>query len=83
MHHVAVTLNDHEVGDLHTAVFADAADVVAGEVHEHHVLGAFFGVGEQIFFVGQILGGRGAARARAGDGADLYLAFLAAHVNFR
>ena len=39
MHHVAVTLEDHHLVDLLGSEPHDAADVVAGEVDEHHVLG--------------------------------------------
>ena len=49
------------------AVLADPAEVVAPEVDEHHVLGALLGVGEELVGDPEVLGGRGAARARAGD----------------
>src|SRR5262249_61127623 len=35
VHHVAVSLDDHEVAHLHAAEIADAPDIVAREVHEH------------------------------------------------
>ena len=47
VHHVAVVLDDHESSTLTPAVLAYAADVVAAEVDEHHVLGALLGIGEQ------------------------------------
>ena len=62
--HVRVGLDLHQPLDVHAAVLADAPEVVAAEVDEHHVLGA-------LLLVGQQLGGdRGvvlAARAGAGD----------------
>ena len=62
--HVAVGLDLHQPLDVHGAVLAHAAEVVAAEVDEHHVLGALLLVGEQLG------GDRGvvlAARAGAGD----------------
>jgi len=46
MHDVAVTLHDHQILHLHAAEIAHAADVVAREIHEHDVFGAFLRVGE-------------------------------------
>ena len=67
MHHVAVVLHDHEVVDLDRAVLADAAEVVATEVDQHHVLSSLLLVGKQLARVLSILLGGGAARARARD----------------
>ncbi len=83
VHHVAVTLDDHQVLHLHAAEIAHAPDVVAREVHEHDVFGAFLRVGEQFLFQRGVFLRRLAAAARAGDGANLNLVVLAAHVNFR
>ena len=61
---VRVRLDLHQALDVHAAVHAHAAEVVAAEVHEHHVLGALLLVGEQLG------GDRGvvlAARPGAGD----------------
>ena len=44
---VRVGLDDHVLVDRHGAVLADAAEVVAPEVDQHHVLGALLRVGEQ------------------------------------
>jgi hypothetical protein len=38
MHHVRVALHHHEFRHLDGADLGDAADVVAAEVHQHHVL---------------------------------------------
>ena len=83
VHHVAVALNDHQIGHLHAAVLAHTTDVVAGQIHEHDVFGAFFRISEQILFVRHIFFRRFAAWSRAGNGADLHLPFLAAHMDFR
>src|SRR5690606_15753970 len=39
VHDVAVALDLHHLVDAHGADLADAAEVVAAEVHQHHVLG--------------------------------------------
>ena len=48
MDHVRVGLDGHERLDLDGAVLAHAAEVVAAEVDEHHVLGALLLVGQQL-----------------------------------
>src|ERR1700722_6242190 len=83
MHHVAVALDGHQILDLHRAVIADAAEIVARKVHEHDVFGAFLGVGEQILLVLQILRGRFASRTRTGDGPDLHFSVFAANMDLR
>ena len=67
VHDVRVVLDRHQRLDRHAAVLADAAEVVAAEVDEHHVLGALLLVGEQVALEPLVLGGVGAARPRAGD----------------
>ena len=63
VHHVAVELDLHQLVDVHAAVLAHAPEVVAAEVHEHHVLGALLLVGEQLGGDPPVLLGR---RRRAG-----------------
>src|SRR6267154_1822906 len=46
MHDVRVALDGHQFFNAHAAIFANAAKVVATQVHEHDVLGALFFVGE-------------------------------------
>ncbi len=76
MHDVAVALDDHHVGELDGAVLRDAADVVAAEVHEHHVFGALLGIGEQlfgeqaIFLVGLAAAARASQRANRDAAVD-------------
>ena len=67
VHHVRVGLDRHERLDLDAAGLADAPEVVAAEVDEHHVLGALLRVLEQLARDALVLRGVGAARARAGD----------------
>ena len=78
-----VALRDHEIGEAHRVELADAADVIAGEIDQHDVLGTFLGIGQQLGCERVVLLGRFAARTRPGDGADLHAAFLAADVKFR
>jgi len=56
------------VAHLHAAEIAHAPDVVAREVHEHDVFGAFLRVGEKFLLQCGVLVRRLAATARAGDG---------------
>src|SRR5690606_29164507 len=44
VHHVAVALDPEAFADLNGARFGDPADVVARQVDQHQVLGAFLGV---------------------------------------
>ena len=46
--HVGVALDDHEFVDPHGPCLAHAAEVVALEVDQHHVLGAFLGTADQL-----------------------------------
>src|SRR6185436_11947954 len=83
VHDVTVALDDHQVFDLHAAEIAHAPDVVAGQINQHHMLGPFLGVGQQLSFERGVLGRRLATPARAGDGPDLDLAVLTADMNLR
>jgi len=44
VHHVAVALHRAEGGYLDRSVGRDAAHVIAAQIHQHHMLGAFLGV---------------------------------------
>ena len=68
VHHVRVALDLHAHRELHRAGLRDAADVVAREIDEHHVLGELFGIGEELLGEGDVFGGVRAAAARAGEG---------------
>ncbi len=67
VHHVRVALERHERRDPHGAVVAHAADVVAAQVHEHHVLGLLLLVALQLLGEPHVLFVRLAARPRARD----------------
>ena len=68
---------------MDTAIVADPADVVAGQVHEHQMLGPLFFVGEELRFERAVFLRRLPAPPRAGDRADFDIAVLAADVNLR
>ena len=48
MHHVAVALQRQQLVDVNGAEAGDAADVVTGQVDEHHVLGALLGMLDEL-----------------------------------
>ena len=68
---VGIAFDRHQLVDFDAANRGDPADVVAAQVDQHDVLGALFGVGEQIGFELALFFRRGAAAACAGDGAEL------------
>ena len=49
VHDVRIALECHELRDPHRTIFADAAEIVAPEVHQHDVLGSFFLVAFELF----------------------------------
>ena len=64
---VAVALDLHVLAGGHGAGPRDAPEVVAAEVHEHHVLGALLGVTAELVGHAVVVGRRGAPRPGAGD----------------
>ena len=76
MHDVAEALDNHLFLDPHGAVARDAAHVVAAEIQEHDVLGAFLGIGEELLGKRSVLLVGFAAAARARNGPDRNLAGL-------
>ena len=74
--HVCIGLGDHVFVHRHAAGLADAAEIVAFEIDQHDVLGAFLGMRHQLGGVAPILLGVPVARARAGDGPRRNLAAL-------
>src|SRR5690606_25377942 len=48
VHDVGIALDHHEVIDSHRAVFADSSQIVASQIHQHHVFRPLFGVGQQL-----------------------------------
>ncbi len=82
VHDVGVVFDGHEFGDADGAEGGDAAEVVADEVDEHEVFGAFFGVGGEFAVELVVFGIGGAAGAGAGDGAGLDFAVAEADEEF-
>ena len=68
MRDMGEALDLHELRHAHTAGDADASEVVACEIDEHRVLGAFFCIGTQLCGEQCVLLIRLAALACAGDG---------------
>ena len=83
VHHVAIALDGHEVGDLHATVFGDATDIVAGEINEHEVLGALLGIGHEVVGIRIIFLRSGSTATCAGDRTDLNKVAGEADVDFR
>ena len=70
MHDVAEPLDHKTLGHAHAAELCHAAHVVAAEIDQHQVLGAFLGVGQQRALERQVLGPVDAAAAGAGERPD-------------
>ena len=68
MVHVRVAFDRHQFVDFDAAGHADAAEVVAFEVDQHHVFGALLRIADQVADARRIVVAL-EARARAGDGA--------------
>ena len=69
VHDVAVAFYFHDAWERDRAGLGDDADVVAAKVHEHDVLGAFLGVGEELALEACVVGGVLAPAACACEGA--------------
>ena len=82
VHDVGVAFDDHEFVDVDGAELSCAADIVSGEVDEHDVLGAFFGVGEHFGGEGVVILGGGASPAGSCNGSDFDVAMEAFDVDF-
>src|SRR5690606_21166681 len=48
VHDMGVIFHCHELGDAHGAKLGNAAEIVADEVNQHQVFGAFLGVGGEL-----------------------------------
>ena len=68
VHDVAEALDLHELGDVDGAGHADLGQVVAGEIHQHQVFGAFLFIREELLGQGLVRLHSSAARPGAGDG---------------
>ena len=73
----------HHFGDLDGARQADPTDVVAAQIDQHGVFGAFLAVGEQFGRQPGVLGGVFATRAGAGDRTGEHFAVLQLDQHFR
>ena len=82
VHHVRVALEHHQLLDLLGAELHDATDVVATEINEHHMLGAFFFIRQKILGEFFILCFNIAAPARASDRAYCNFSIRCANKDF-
>ncbi len=83
MHDVRVLLHDHEVLDADGPGARHPSDIVAAQIHQHHVFGAFLLVGQELFPQGAVFFLGGSAAAGAGDRPQLHEAIFAADQHFR
>ena len=67
MEHVAVALDLHVLADRHGPRPGDAAQIVAAQVDEHHVFGAFLGVALELLGQQRVFASVSPARPRTGD----------------
>ncbi len=67
VHHVAVALHRERLADAHRAGQADARQVVAEQVDEHHVLGLLLDAGAHLGLEAVVFRRVGGARPGAGD----------------
>src|SRR5690606_15497808 len=74
--HVGVAFHAHQFVDLDAAGYAHAAQIVALQVDQHHVFGAFLGMAEQLGDAGAVVVAV-ETRPRAADGPCFH--HLAAH----
>ncbi len=68
MHHVAVALDLHELAHLDRPVVRHPAEIVASEVHEHHVLRPLLRVTQQLLGQRPVLLRRRSTGTSTGDG---------------
>ena len=67
VHHVTVALNGTIGIHAHAAGARDPAQIVACQINQHHVLGIFLGIGQQLGLELRIACRLGMARARTGN----------------
>ena len=65
VHDMAVALHTESLRHPHRAGLGNAPDVVAGQVNQHHMLGALLGVVEQLHLGGPVQLGAGTPRPGA------------------
>ena len=73
------TFHHHELLDLHAAGSGQTSEIVAGKIHEHHVLRPFLGIGKKFCSQSLVLRHACTASARSGNGRGKKSAVLAAH----
>ena len=83
MHDVAVAFDYHLLGHFNGSEFGHPTKIIATQVDQHDVLGAFLRIAKQILRESVVVGWIFSPGACPGDGANLYDPFTHAHVQFR
>ena len=83
VHDMAEALHGHHHGRLDRAEFAYPAQIIAGQIHQHDVLGPLFGISQQIFGQTGVLLGRTSPPSCARNGVNLSNAVFQTHVHLR
>ncbi len=68
---------------MHGAGGSHPAEIITSEVYQHDVLGRFFRIGQQCFFIGDIFFAGLTARQCAGDGPERRRAAIQFDERFR
>ena len=83
VHHVAVALHDHHIVHAHTAILGNSTHIIASEIDEHDMLGAFLFIRKKLGSKRVIFLRGLPPPARSGDRADINLPTNRAHVHLR
>jgi len=83
VHHMAVSLNHHIVGNIHRSGFSDPPYVITTQVYKHHMLSLLFLISQQLPLKLFISFTRLTSRPRAGNRPKLYTRTCETHHYFR
>jgi len=72
MHNVAIAFDCEAFCHRNRAGLGHAANIISAKVKQHKMLGAFLGIGEKVFFMGDVFGLCLSARTCARNRADRY-----------
>src|SRR4030081_988745 len=83
VHDVTVALDRHLLGHFYAAEFGDAPEIVAPQIDQHDVLGAFLWIGHQLARELFVFRGILSPRSRSGNRANFRDAIAQADVKLR
>ena len=83
MHDMGVAFHVHQVANFDGAVFTDAAQVVAAQIHQHHVFRTLLFILTHLSLQALVLGFIFAARMRSGYGTVFQILSTYPHQHFR